>query len=53
MTAQQKLEKAAIRQRLREQDVAFEQRVLKEARSRIESTILPHYNAKYADFKGS
>ena len=48
MTAQQKLE-AAIRQRLREQDVAFEQRVLKEARSRIESTILPHYNAKYAE----
>jgi len=48
MTARQRLE-AAIRQQRREQDVIFEQRVLKEARCRIESTILPHYNAKYAE----
>jgi hypothetical protein len=45
-TAQEKLE-AAIRQHKRQLDVDFEQRVQAEVQSRIEATILPHYNEKY------
>jgi lambda repressor-like predicted transcriptional regulator len=46
LSAQQKLE-AAIRQHKRQLDLEFEQRVQAEVQSRLEATILPHYNEKY------